>query len=94
MGNTKRTPHIDIVRRAQALGVQAPWYKLLAVAVVSRAALDWRYLDESEMYLVNLNGFNTSRPELRQFAESEWCETLMQGFEGWTPEFIERAARI
>lgn len=94
MGNSKGTPHIDIVRRAQSVGVQAPWYTLLAVAIVSRAVLDWRYLDENETFLENLNGYYTSRPELRRFAESDWCDTLMQGFEGWTPEFIERAARI
>lgn len=90
MGNCRKSPHIDIVRRAQSMGVDAPWYRLLSVAIISRAVLDWRYLDDNDLIIEKLPGGYTSRAELTQFAESDWCTLLMQGFEGWTSTFIER----
>lgn len=92
MGNTRKTPHIDIVRRAKAMGIEASWERLLAVAVVSRAVLDWRYLDDNDLIIEKLDGVYTSREELTVFAESDWCTLLMQGFEGYTPTFIRRVA--
>lgn len=91
-GNIAKTPHTDIVRRADAIGADAPWYRLLGVAIICRAVLDMKKLLEDDVHAEYINGSLTSRSEIREFAESGWCEVLMSGVANWTPEYIERVA--
>lgn len=71
--------YADLVSRAVELGIAIPGYRLLAIEIIHRAALDLRLLDKAGKSSRVHYGAPISSEELENFFNSGWCEALLVG---------------
>lgn len=93
MGRRKGSRHIDVVQRVNSDGAQVPWYRLLPVAIICRAALDMKELDYYGVDTHKSGCGYVHRAEVEAFAKSPWCATLMMGVSNWDENSLARLAR-
>lgn len=89
----KGSRNIDITQRTNSSGEQAPWYRLLAVAIVCRAVMDMKELDHYGVDTHKSGVGYVHRAEVEAFAKSGWCATLMMGVSGWNENSLAKLAK-
>lgn len=89
-----RQPQIDVIRRSNDLRIDVGWPRLLAVAIVVRAWLDLKALNEQGGSLKEYSHCTLiSRAELDRFFESPWCSLLLTGAGKYDPEYVKEKAQ-
>lgn len=89
----KGSRHVDIAQRVNSSGEDAPWYRLLAVAIVCRAVMDIEELDHYGADTHKSGVGVVHRAEVNAFAKSGWCALLMSGVSDWNEDSLARLAK-
>lgn len=70
---------VDVVERMNTMDLNLPWYRAMAIAIVTRARQDWDTLNRTGEEIRHDNSGWCGRYEVEGFFKSGWCDALLVG---------------